>query len=164
MDRTHTRTTHLCTCRSSAHCPHRMFHPPREHAWLKGQHGSGLRSVVSPERFRHPSVMSHMLPHLSLLHDLLHPPHLSSDFLLPHCPVLWDWIQKPCEIHGGVAGSTKSASPTLGGHCSSCVVLWHGARWHDRLVLHVEVTHRESLKLSSQVKEPNHDVECLSRK
>ena len=43
-----------------------MFHSPREHAWLKGQHGSGLRIVVCLVRFRHPSVMSHMLPHLSL--------------------------------------------------------------------------------------------------
>ena len=43
--------------------PAQMCHSPREHAWLKCQHGSGSRTVVSPKRSRHPSVMSHMLSH-----------------------------------------------------------------------------------------------------
>ena len=60
-----TRTTHLCTYSSSQNAVHKYSHSPREHAWLKGQHGSGLRIVVFPKRFRHPSVMSRMLPHLS---------------------------------------------------------------------------------------------------
>ena len=66
VDRTPTRRTHLCTCSSSQNEVHKYSHSPREHACFKGQHGSGLRIVVSPKRFRHPSVMSHMLPHLSL--------------------------------------------------------------------------------------------------
>ena len=63
-DRTPTSTTHVCTYSSSQNALHKNSHSPREHAWLKGQHGSGLRIGVS-ERTYHPSVMSHLLCHLS---------------------------------------------------------------------------------------------------
>ena len=81
--------------------PAQMCHSPREHAWLEGQHGSGWRIVVSPQRFRHPSVMSRMLPDLSLntsTQSLSHLPHLSSHLLFLHYPVLWNCTKKPCEI------------------------------------------------------------------
>ena len=73
----------------------------------------GLRIGIS-EIVNHPSVMSHQLQHLSLstsTRSSSRLPHRSSD-LLPHCPVLWNWINTPCEIHGGVADLLKSPSPT----------------------------------------------------
>ena len=54
--------------------------------------------------------------HRTLLHDLS---HLPSDLLLPHCPVLRNWIKKPCEIHGGVAEKLNLHFP----HETSAVIL-----------------------------------------
>ena len=100
-----------CRCRQNTHDTFVHVHLITEHSAqvqslttrtrvAQGQHGSGLRIVVSPKLFRHPSVMSHMLPHLSLnTSTRSHLPHLSSD-LLPHCPAE---LKKPCEIHGGLA-------------------------------------------------------------
>ena len=102
--------------------PAQMFHSPREHAWLKGQHGSGLRIVVYPKRFRHPSVMSHMLPHLSL--------NTSARSLSPTSPIFRPSspsLSCPLELDQETlrdsrrsGGSTKSSSPTNGIRCSHC--------------------------------------------
>ena len=48
-------------CRQNTHSHDTFVHVQR----FNGQHGSGLRIVVPPKRFRHPSVMSQMLPQLS---------------------------------------------------------------------------------------------------
>ena len=71
----------------------------------------GLRIVVSLKRFHHPSVMSHMLPHL---------PHDLSPVFRPfsvHGPVLLQpilhWIMKLCKIHGGVADTPNLHLPHL---------------------------------------------------
>ena len=46
----------------------------------------------------------------ALLRDLS---HLSSDHLLPHCPVLHIWIKKPCKFHGGVADTLNLHLPLV---------------------------------------------------
>ena len=55
--------------------------------------------------------------HRTLLHDLSNLHQLSSDHLLPHCPVLLQlhrhWIKIPCEIHGGVAGTLNLHLPQV---------------------------------------------------
>ena len=92
--------------------PAQMFHSPREHAWLKGQHGSGLRIVVSPERFRLSSVMSHMLPHLSLNTSTRSLSPTSPIFrpCSPSCPLALDEeTLRDSRLKGG---STEPASPT----------------------------------------------------
>ena len=60
-----------------------------QHAWLKSF------ALVRQKVVSHPSVMSHMLPHL---------PHTTtrSLFFRPSSPSL-SWSMKPCETHGGVA-------------------------------------------------------------
>ena len=79
-----------------------MFHSPREHAWLKANTAQvvclGVSKVVCQS-----SVMSHMLPHLSQSTSTRSLTCLPTIFLLPHCPVLQNWIKKRCEIHDGVA-------------------------------------------------------------
>ena len=88
-----------------------MFHS-------RNTRGSRLRSVVSLKQLIIPAscLLCCRTCHRTLLHDLSHQPHLSSDHILPHCPVLprliLDWIKKFCEFHGGVADTQKSASPT----------------------------------------------------
>ena len=94
-------------------------HSPREHAWLKGAQPRIAHWCVKITC--HPSVMSHPLQHLSLSTSARSlSPHLSSDLLLPHCPVLWNWIHMPCEIHGRVADPLKSHLP----HDAHRVRLW----------------------------------------
>ena len=95
-----------------------MFHSRREHAWLKGQHGSELRTVVSPKRFRHPSVMSHMLPHLSL-NTSTRSLSLASLVFRPSSPSLSCPTSAPSGLDQETlrdpwrsGGYTKSASPT----------------------------------------------------
>ena len=84
VDRTSTRTTHLGTYRSSAHCPHKYSHSPREHAWLKGYFGSDcalwclLKDPVIPAS----CLTGCRTCHRTLLHDRSYPPHLFSDLLL----------------------------------------------------------------------------------
>ena len=97
--------------------PAQMFHSPREHAWLKGQHDSGLRIVVSSKRSRHTSVMSHMLPHLSQNTSTrsLSP---TSPIFRPSspslsCPLALD--QETLRDSRRSGGSTKSAPPTRRG-------------------------------------------------
>ena len=101
VDGTLTRTTHSCTYRSCAQCPHRCV---THHANTRGSRAPRIAHCGVSKTTCHPSVMSHMLPLLSLtlLQDLSHLPQHSSDHLLPHCLVLRTWIKKPCEIHGGV--------------------------------------------------------------
>ena len=90
--------------------PAQMFHSPSEHAWLKGQHGSGLRIVVSRKRFRHPSVMSHILPHVSKNTSTrsLSPTFRPSSPSLS-CPAELD--QETLRDPRQSGGYTKSASP-----------------------------------------------------
>ena len=74
-----------------------MFHSPREHAWLKSF------ALVCRKQFVIPaSCIRCSTCHRTLLHDLSHLHHLSSD-LLPRCRVFRKRIKKPCEFHGGVA-------------------------------------------------------------
>ena len=61
IDRTHTRTTHLCTCRSSAHCPRRCF---THHANTRGSRANTAQDCAL-WCLQQDSVMSHMLPHVS---------------------------------------------------------------------------------------------------
>ena len=63
VDRTPTRTTHLCTNRSSAHWPAQMFHSPRTRVAANTAQDCALWCLL--KRSRDPSVMSHMLPHSS---------------------------------------------------------------------------------------------------
>ena len=100
VDRTPTRTTHLCTQRA----PHRTeVSLTTEHAWLKSF------ALVCQKKFVIPAscLTCCRTCDRTLLHDLSHLPHLSSDHLLPHCPVLPQllrgWIKKPFEVPGGVA-------------------------------------------------------------
>ena len=114
VHRTSTRMTHLCTCSSSQNAVHKYSHSPREHAWLKGQHGSGLRIVVSPKRFRHPSVMSRMLPHLSL-NTSTRSRSPASPVFRPYSPSLscpLELDQETLRDSRRSGGHTKSASPT----------------------------------------------------
>ena len=123
VNRTPTRTTRLCTYSASQNAVHKYSHSPREHAWLKGQHGSGLRIVVSPKRFRHPSVMSHTLPHVSL--------NTSTRSLAPTSPIFAPSspsLSCPLELDQETlrdsrwsGGSAKSASPAF------CVIKENGA-------------------------------------
>ena len=97
---------------------HKYSRSRREHAWLKsdtaqGQHGSGLCIVVTPKRFRHPSVMPDMLPHLSLntsarsFSPTLPVFRPSSPSL--SCPLVLDQETLRDSLRSG--GSTKSAPP-----------------------------------------------------
>ena len=64
VDRTRTRTTHLCTYRSSAHCPHRCF---THHVNMRGssQHGSRIvhwclkRSLSSQRHVSSAAALEH---------------------------------------------------------------------------------------------------------
>ena len=76
------------TYSASQNAPHRCF-----------THATRVAQVVCFGKSKvvcHPSVMSHMLPHL--------PQNTStSDHILPHCPVpppILDWVVKPCETPG----------------------------------------------------------------
>ena len=96
----HPLARHNCarTALHRTHCTSTVTHHG-EHAWLKANTAQvgcfGVSEVVC-----HPSVMSYMLPHLS--QNSCTGSLLYSDLLLPHCPVLRNWIKKPCEIHCGV--------------------------------------------------------------
>ena len=75
------------------------IHSPREHAWLKSAQPRIACSFLAALVTEHIDALSHL-------------PRLSSSLALPYNLVTWNWIQKPCEIHGGVADPLKSASPT----------------------------------------------------
>ena len=79
--------------------------------------GSRLRIAVSLKQLVIPAscLTCCRTCHRTLLHDLSHLHHLSSDHLLPHCPVLprsiQAWIMKPCETHGRVADTLNLHLP-----------------------------------------------------
>ena len=108
VDRTPTRTTHLCTYSASQNAPHRCF----THANTRGS--SRLpwcvkSSVSSQLHVSHVAALA--TEHFYTISLTKH--HLFSDHLLSQWPVLsrpiLDWSMKPCETQGGY---TKSASPT----------------------------------------------------
>ena len=105
LQREHPLARHICarTAHHRTQCTTTVTH----HANTCGSraHSPGLRIVVSPKLFVIPAscLICCRICHRTLLHDLSHLLHLSSDHLLPHCPVLRNLIKKPSEIHGGVA-------------------------------------------------------------
>ena len=110
VDRT-PRMTHSCTLRSSAHCPHRCC---THHANTRGSranmaHNCALWCLLKDSVIPASWLVFCSTWHWTLLHDLF---HLSSDLLLPHCLVLWNWIKKPCVIHDGVTDVLNLYLPT----------------------------------------------------
>ena len=112
VDRTPTRTTHLCTC-SSRNAVHKYSHSPREHVWLKGQHSSRIAHCSVSETTCHPSVMSHMMPHL--------PQNTSTRSLSPTSPVFRPSspsLSCPISAHSGLKYETLRDPWRSGGHTS----------------------------------------------
>ena len=111
MDRTPTRTTHLCTYKVIRTLPAQVFHSPLEHAWFKGQHGSGWHCGVSqkiPSSQRHVSHVAALDTEHFYTICFTYLTYLPT-FYLPHCPEL---DQETLRDSWRSGGYTKSASPT----------------------------------------------------
>ena len=113
VDRTPTRTTHLCTYSVSQNAVRKYRHSSREHAWLKSFALVCQKQYVIPASCLTCCRTCHRAP----LHDLSHRHHLSSDLLRSQWPVLsrpiLDWSMKPCETHGGVAETRNLHLPQV---------------------------------------------------
>ena len=104
MQTEHPLARHICarTAHHRTQCTRTVTHHANTHG--SGAHSPGLRIVVSLKGSVIPAscLICCRTCHRTLLHDLSHLPQPFSD-LLPHCPVLRNWIKKPCEIHSGEA-------------------------------------------------------------
>ena len=105
VDRTPTRLTHLCTAHHRTQCTSTFTH----HANTRGSRANTAQDCALWCLLEDSVIPASCLTccrtcHRTPLHDLSHQLHLSSEHLLPHCPVLTrpilDWsIMKPCETH-----------------------------------------------------------------